>query len=243
MSNARDLVDIIDNLEKQSENLTSALDMYSEIKKLNDQIDETSAKYDRAIEDINKIKIKLLESIDKTSSILNQSSENINSSLEGNRLYIQNLKEDIKNTTKKLNEVSDLYLKLDDSLKNNSRDIEKGLSDTCWKINNDLESTKKNIRANIQNMEISFSNILKEIENNNDKITELKLYFKSNLDLQNTELKRYIVEESQKVEVNLKEQIIDIKKDTEKSIKGQQKLLLIIIILLIINLVANLLLK
>ena len=152
MSNARDLVDIIDNLEKQSENLTSALDMYSEIKKLNDQIDETSAKYDRAIEDINKIKIKLLESIDKTSSILNQSSENINSSLEGNRLYIQNLKEDIKNTTKKLNEVSDLYLKLDDSLKNNSRDIEKGLSDTCWKINNDLESTKKNIRANIQNM-------------------------------------------------------------------------------------------
>ena len=243
MSNARDLVDIIDNLEKQSENLTSALDMYSEIKKLNYQIDETSAKYDRAIEDINKIKIKLLESIDKTSSILNQSSENINSSLEGNRLYIQNLKEDIKNTTKKLNEVSDLYLKLDDSLKNNSRDIEKGLSDTCWKINNDLESTKKNIRANIQNMEISFSNILKEIENNNDKITELKLYFKSNLDLQNTELKRYIVEEIQKVEVNLKEQIIDIKKDTEKSIKGQQKLLLIIIILLIINLVANLFLK
>ena len=243
MSNARDLVDIIDNLEKQSENLTSALDMYSEIKKLNDQIDETSAKYDRAIEDINKIKIKLLESIDKTSSILNQSSENINSSLEGNRLYIQNLKEDIKNTTKKLNEVSDLYLKLDDSLKNNSRDIEKGLSDTCWKINNDLESTKKNIRANIQNMEISFSNILKEIENNNDKITELKLYFKSNLELQNTELKKYIIEEMQKLQVNVNEQIMDIKRDNEKRIADQRKLLLIIIVLLIINFASNLFIK
>lgn len=34
MSNARQLVDIIDNLEKQSENLTSALDMYNEIKKI-----------------------------------------------------------------------------------------------------------------------------------------------------------------------------------------------------------------
>lgn len=243
MSNARQLVDIIDNLEKQSENLTSALDMYNEIKKLNDQIDNTSGKYDRVVKDINKMKIKLLESIEETSALLSQSSQNINSSLEENRVFIQDLKQDIENTTQKLDEVNKLYLKVDDSLKNNSKNIEKDLNDTCWKINNDLEGTKKNIQANIENMEISFANILKEIESNNDKITSLKLYFKSNLDLQNTELKKCIIEEMQNVQANVNQQIIDIKKDNEKRIEEHKKLLLIIIVLLIINLVSSLLIK
>lgn len=243
MSNARQLVDIIDNLEKQSENLTSALDMYNEIKKLNVQIENTSGKYERVVKDINKMKIKLLESIEETSALLSQSSQNINSSLEENRVFIQDLKQDIENTTQKLDEVNKLYLKVDDSLKNNSKNIEKDLNNTCWKINNDLEGTKKNIQANIENMEISFANILKEIESNNDKITSLKLYFKSNLDLQNTELKKCIIEEMQNVQANVNQQIVDIKRDNEKRIEEHKKLLLIIIALLIINLVSSLLIK
>ena len=136
-----------------------------------------------------------------------------------------------------------MYLKVDDILKNNSKSIEKELNDTCWKINNDLEGTKKNIQANIKSMEISFDNILKEIESNNDKITSLKLYFKSNLELQNTELKKYIIEEMQKLQVNVNEQIMDIKRDNEKRIADQRKLLLIIIVLLIINFASNLFIK
>ena len=243
MSNARKLVDIIDNLEKQSENLTSALDMYNEIKKLNDQIDNTSGKYERVVKDINKMKIKLLESIEETSALLSQSSQNINSSLEENRVFIQDLKQDIENTTQKLDEVNKLYLKVDDSLKNNGKNIEKNLNNTCWKINNDLEGTKKNIQANIKNMEISFANILQEIESNNDKITSLKLYFKSNLDLQNTELKKCIIEEMQNIQANVNQQIMDIKRDNEKRIEENKKQLLIIIVLLIINLVSSLLIK
>ena len=243
MSNARQLVDIIGNLEKQSENLTSALDMYNEIKKLNDQIDYTSEKYDIVVEDIKKIKVKLLESSEENSTLLNESSQNINRSLEENRVFIQDLKQDIENTTQKLEEVNKMYLKVDDILKNNSKSIEKELNDTCWKINNDLEGTKKNIQANIKSMEISFDNILKEIESNNDKITSLKLYFKSNLELQNTELKKYIIEEMQKLQVNVNEQIMDIKRDNEKRIADQRKLLLIIIVLLIINFASNLFIK
>ena len=243
MANARKLVDIIDNLEKQSENLTSALDMYNEIKKLNDQIDNTSGKYERVVKDINKMKIKLLESIEETSALLSQSSQNINSSLEENRVFIQDLKQDIENTTQKLDEVNKLYLKVDDSLKNNGKNIEKNLNNTCWKINNDLEGTKKNIQANIKNMEISFANILQEIESNNDKITSLKLYFKSNLDLQNTELKKCIIEEMQNIQANVNQQIMDIKRDNEKRIEENKKQLLIIIVLLIINLVSSLLIK
>ena len=243
MSNARQLVDIIGNLEKQSENLTSALDMYNEIKKLNDQIDYTSEKYDIVVEDIKKIKVKLLESSEENSTLLNESSQNINRSLEENRVFIQDLKQDIENTTQKLEEVNKMYLKVDDILKNNSKSIEKELNDTCWKINNDLEDVKENIQANIKSMEISFDNILKEIESNNDKITSLKLYFKSNLELQNTELKKYIIEEMQKLQVNVNEQIMDIKRDNEKRIADQRKLLLIIIVLLIINFASNLFIK
>lgn len=243
MSNVRELVSIIDNLEKQSENLTSALDMYNEIKKLNEQIDETSQKYDKVVKDINKMKIKLLESIDETSSILSQSSQNINTSLQENRIYVENLKNDIENTTKKLDEVNDLYLKLDDGLKNNSKSIEKNLSDICWKISNDLESTQKNIKVNLESMDTSFSNILKEIESNNNKIIELKLYLKSNLDSQNIELKKCIIEEMEKVQVNLKEQIIDIKKDNEKNMKNQNILFIVVICLLIINILVSLIIK
>lgn len=241
MSKAKELVDIIDNLEKQSENLTSALDMYNEINKLNNKISETSEKYDKVVQDITKIKIKLLESIDETSNILNQSSDNINTSLEENRVYIENLKKDIESTTQKLDEVKNLYLKLDDGLKNNSKNIQNDLNNTCWKINNDLESTQKNIKMNFNSMETAFSNILKEIENNNDKITELKLYFKSNLDLQNIELRKCITEEMQKVEVNLKNQIVDIERNNEKNIKNQNLLLVITICLLVGNLLVSLL--
>lgn len=210
---------------------------------MNVQIENTSGKYERVVKDINKMKIKLLESIEETSALLSQSSQNINSSLEENRVFIQDLKQDIENTTQKLDEVNKLYLKVDDSLKNNSKNIEKDLNNTCWKINNDLEGTKKNIQANIENMEISFANILKEIESNNDKITSLKLYFKSNLDLQNTELKKCIIEEMQNVQANVNQQIVDIKRDNEKRIEEHKKLLLIIIALLIINLVSSLLIK
>ncbi len=243
MSNVRELVNIIDNLEKQSENLTSALDMYNEIKKLNKQINETSEKYDKVVKDINKMKIKLLESIDETSNILNQSSENINISLQENRIYVENLKNDIEKTTKKLDEVNDLYLKLDDGLKNNGKNIEKYLNNICWKINNDLENTQKNIKVNLDSIGTSFSNISKEIKSNNDKIIELKLYLKSNLDSQNIELKRCIIEEMQKVQVNLNNQIINMEKDNEKNIKNQYVLFMVIICLLIGNLLVNLIIK
>ena len=63
------------------------------------------------------------------------------------------------------------------------------------------------------------------------------------MDLQNTELKKCIIEEMQNVQANVNQQIVDIKRDNEKRIEEHKKLLLIIIALLIINLLSSLLIK
>ncbi|MRN24700.1 hypothetical protein EAI30_08735 [Romboutsia ilealis] len=61
MSEARKLVEVIDQLEKQSEELNSAIDLYGEISNLYSKISNTSEEYEKLFEDINKAKLSLEE--------------------------------------------------------------------------------------------------------------------------------------------------------------------------------------
>lgn len=61
MSEAKKLVEVIDQLERQSKELNSAIDLYGEISNLYAKISNTSEKYEKLFEDINKAKISLKE--------------------------------------------------------------------------------------------------------------------------------------------------------------------------------------
>lgn len=74
MSEARKLVKIIDELEKQSEELNSAIDLYRKIDNLYSEISNTSLKYEKVFEDMYKAKSYLQE----TNKSIQNTLENIN---------------------------------------------------------------------------------------------------------------------------------------------------------------------
>lgn len=59
MSEARSLVNIIDDLEKKSEELESVIDMYNQIRSLESKLSDTVKKYENLLSLIEESDIKL----------------------------------------------------------------------------------------------------------------------------------------------------------------------------------------
>ena len=76
MSEARSLVNIIDDLEKKSEELESVIDMYNQIRSLESKLSDTVKKYENLLSLIEESDIKLDKSgqnIEKISIELSRS--------------------------------------------------------------------------------------------------------------------------------------------------------------------------
>lgn len=94
MPNVKKLIDVIDGLEKQSNELESAINMYNEIKILSEDICNTSDKNIKLIKKIEEIELNFLDVTKKTDTYLNEISY-IKENLNDKDIKIINIKNEI----------------------------------------------------------------------------------------------------------------------------------------------------
>lgn len=208
MSEARSLVNIIDDLEKKSEELESVIDMYKEIKSLEDKIGDTAIKYDSLLKLIEDSDSKLKDSgkiIEKISTELSINLKKYSSGIDNIRRNNELMKVDIIN----LNEyISDIKKELVNQGQKNEL-LEKRIYDN-----------QGIVEYNFKGINQSLSKLQYEVENDKEIILEIR-----------QDIDRYNNSLIDKIETSIK----NISENVDKKIKIQNILLIITIIASIIN--------
>ena len=189
MSEARKLVEVINQLEKQSEELNSAIDLYGEINSLYVKISNTSEKYEKLFEDINKAKLSLKEAnknikntlesanneevLEKINCNINENYKGTIDNLEIIKKYLDNLITDFNkfdSYTMSLNANVTEFKKTVLSLKNI---VESNKSEYDNKLDKSIKTLEENILLNQENKKNelieTIDNRLKTIEDNHKK--------------------------------------------------------------------------
>ena len=208
MSEARSLVNIIDDLEKKSEELESVIDMYNQIRSLESKLSDTVKKYENLLSLIEKSDIKL----DKSGQNIEKISIELSRSLKEHLLHIDSLKgsnEIIKSDIFKIYE----YIS----------DIKKEL----------VQQDQKNelLKQKISDNQVIFEHNFKGI---NQSLSEIK-YDVENEQKTIIQIKGDIDRSNKKLSENIKKNIENISNDLDKRFKTQNILIVIIIVFLIVN--------
>lgn len=153
MSEAIKLVEVIEELERQSEELNSAIDLYREINSLYAKISNTSEKYEKLFDDINKAKLSLKEAnknIKNTlesanhEEVLEQINSNINENYKTTSDNIKLLKLDSKYINTNVVELNKTTLSLKGV-------VERSKSEYDNKLDKSLKKLEDNILLNQDN--------------------------------------------------------------------------------------------
>lgn len=208
MSEARSLVNIIDDLEKKSEELESVIDMYNQIRSLESKLSDTVKKYENLLSLIEENDIKL----DKSGQNIEKISIELSRSLKEHLLHIDSLKgsnEIIKSDIFKIYE----YIS----------DIKKEL----------VQQDQKNelLKQKISDNQVIFEHNFKGI---NQSLSEIK-YDVENEQKTIIQIKGDIDRSNKKLSENIKKNIENISNDLDKRFKTQNILIVIIIVFLIVN--------
>ncbi len=208
MSEARSLVNIIDDLEKKSEELESVIDMYNQIRSLESKLSDTVKKYENLLSLIEESDIKL----DKSGQNIEKISIELSRSLKEHLLHIDSLKgsnEIIKSDIFKIYE----YIS----------DIKKEL----------VQQDQKNelLKQKISDNQVIFEHNFKGI---NQSLSEIK-YDVENEQKTIIQIKGDIDRSNKKLSENIKKNIENISNDLDKRFKTQNILIVIIIVFLIVN--------
>lgn len=208
MSEARSLVNIIDDLEKKSEELESVIDMYNQIRSLESKLSDTVKKYENLLSLIEENDIKL----DKSGQNIEKISIELSRSLKEHLLHIDSLKgsnEIIKSDIFKIYE----YIS----------DIKKEL----------VQQDQKNelLKQKISDNQVIFEHNFKGI---NQSLSEIK-YDVENEQKTIIQIKGDIDRSNKKLSENIKKNIENISNDLDKRFKTQNILIVIIIVFLIFN--------
>lgn len=172
MSEARKLVEVIDQLEKQSEELNSAIDLYGEISHLYAKISNTSEKYEKLFEDINKAKLSLKEA-----------NKNIKNTLESvnNEEVLEKINCNINDNYKVTIDTLDIIKKYLDSVITDFNKLDSytiSLNDNITNINDNTKLLKldsKDINNNVIELKkivLSLKNIVEDNKNEYDNKLE-----------------------------------------------------------------------
>lgn len=208
MSEARSLVNIIDDLEKKSEELESVIDMYKEIKSLEDKIADTAMKYDSLFKLIEDSDSKLKESsksIEKISTELSINLKKYSSDIDNIRRNNELMKVDIINLTEY---ISDIKKEL----------VNQGQKNEL--LDKRIYDNQGIVEYNFKGINQSLSKLQYEVENEKKIILEIK-----------QDIDRYNNTLIDKIETSIK----NISENVDKKIKIQNILIIITIIASIIN--------
>lgn len=207
MSEARSLVNIIDDLEKKSEELESVIDMYNQIRSLESKLSDTVKKYENLLSLIEESDIKL----DKSGQNIEKISIELSRSLKEHLLHIDSLKgsnEIIKSDIFKIYEyISDIKKELVQQDQRNELLEQKILDNQVI-----LEHNFKGINQNL-------SDIRYEIENEKKTILEIKDYIDRYNNSLNDNLKKEFVKQNKMNEL-LERKILDNQGIMEYYFKG-----------------------
>ena len=208
MSEARSLVNIIDDLEKKSEELESVIDMYKEIKSLEDKIGDTAIKYDSLLKLIEDSDSKLKDSgkiIEKISTELSINLKKYSSGIDNIRRNNELMKVDIINLTEY---ISDIKKEL----------VNQGQKNEL--LDKRIYDNQGIVEYNFKGINQSLSKLQYEVENDKEIILEIR-----------QDIDRYNNSLIDKIETSIK----DISENVDKKIKIQNILIIITIIASIIN--------
>lgn len=209
MSEARKLVEVIDQLEKQSEELNSAIDLYGEISNLYAKISNTSEKYEKLFEDINKAKISLKEANKNIKSTLESTNneeilERINCNINNNyKVTIDTLdiiKKYLDNVITDFNKFDSYTIILNDNI-SNINDNTKLLKLNSKDVNNNVIELKKIVLSLKNIVESNKSEYDNKLEKSIKKLEENILLNQENKKIEVIEIidKRFkIIEEDYK---------------------------------------------
>lgn len=194
MSEARKLVEVIDQLEKQSEELNSAIDLYTQIDDLYAKVSNTSLKYEKVFDDMDKAKSYLKDASKNIKN--NLENTNYEEKLEIIRLHIDKLNSDTINLSnniiniiaslKELNENDKLFKEDIRNTNNNIDKLYKVVSSLKDQIeinksdyNNKLDKSLNNLKEKtLSNQDENKDEI---IENLNKRINSMKEAYNKNL--------------------------------------------------------------
>ncbi|WP_018590886.1 hypothetical protein [Terrisporobacter glycolicus] len=186
MSEARKLVEVIDQLEKQSEELNSAIDLYTHIDNLYAKVSNTSLKYEKVFDDMDKAKSYLKDASKNIKN--NLENTNYEEKLENIRLHIDKLnsntinlsndiiniiaslrelnendklfKEDIRNTNNNIDELYKVVSSLKDQIEINKSDYNDKLDES---LNNLKDEIIESLNKKMSSMEEAYNKHLKNI--------------------------------------------------------------------------------
>ena len=185
MSEARSLVNIIDDLEKKSEELESVIDMYKEIKSLEDKIGDTAIKYDSLLKLIEDSDSKLKDSgkiIEKISTELSINLKKYSSGIDNIRRNNELMKVDIINLTEYISDIKKELVNqgeknklLDKRIYDNHGIVEynfKGINQSLSKLQYDIENGIKIILEIKADIDRYNNSLIDKIENSIKNINE-----------------------------------------------------------------------
>lgn len=229
MLEARKLVEVIDQLEKQSEELNSAIDLYEEINSLYVKISDTSEKYEKLFEDIDKAKLSLKKANENIKNTLESTNneevlEKINCNI--NDSYKETM-DTLENIKKYLDHIITNFNRFDDyMMESNANDIR--TSDNVQLLK--LES--KGINSNVIELKKIVLGLKDILESN-----KIEYYNKLDKSIKNLEENILLNQENKKNElVGIIENSLKVVDDKyKKSIKNIYIGLSIVVVISIAN--------